>query len=360
MQTLGVPCSRRRINTMLPSPSPAPPPTIQRRATRLDRDRVHLTAMASIAPKKSNKLLHIPPPPRPYRLQVPPPKSSGVYHCASHHRVHTPLATMAPEPEVQRDAMDRAQGSAGMQHSLPPPASLFPNTSPTEALVKDTPGGRMRHIWDAKLYGVAQEAPPPSPTSVIPLSSFDWASPRLATGDLQGNDIGLMCPRGLARAHPAETMLLQYARDGCPVKVGRQWSKDEVLVEARCGPHISDFVPEAIVMMHAEVEEKVKEGFVEVVYWDSIEHLLETEDWAQLKKYPLAMVPHKSRKLRAILDLSFGIRVFGVEIPSVNEATNIMAPQHSMDNLGSVLPRLIAAVVAAPEDEGGMFFKTRH
>ena len=128
------------------------------------------------------------------------------------------------------------------------------------------------------------------------------------------------------------------------------------MTAAERGPHISALAPEAIAMMHTEVEAKMKEGFEEVIYLDTIEDWLVDEEWVQLKISPLAMVPHKSRKFRAILDLSFGLKVFGMEIPSVNEATNITAPQHSMQNLGSVLPRLIEAVAAAPEDEGDMVF----
>ena len=74
------------------------------------------------------------------------------------------------------------------------------------------------------------------------------------------------------------------------------------------------------------------------------------------KKSPLAMVPHKNRKFLSILYLSFSLRVFGMEIPSVNEATHTTAPQHSMHNLGSVLPQIIAVVVAVPAHEGGMVF----
>ena len=128
------------------------------------------------------------------------------------------------------------------------------------------------------------------------------------------------------------------------------------MAAAKRGPHVSALAPDAIAMMHTEVEAKVKEGFAEVVYLDEIEDLLETEEYSELKISPLAMVPHKSRKFRAILDLSFRLKLLGMDIPSVNEATNITAPQHSMRNLGSVLPRLIAAVAAAPLSDGAMVF----
>ena len=53
-----------------------------------------------------------------------------------------------------------------------------------------------------------------------------------------------------------------------------------MLVSVWRGPHVSALAPEDISMMHAKVEDKVKEGFAEVVYLDSVEHLLETEEWA--------------------------------------------------------------------------------
>ena len=86
---------------------------------------------------------------------------------------------------------------------------------------------------------------------------------------------------------------------------------------------------DTIEMMHAEVDRKVKDIFSEVVYLDDIEHLLGTPDWAHLKTLPIVIVPHKSRKYRAILILSFSLKVFGIEIPSVNENNTFKAPQQN-------------------------------
>ena len=60
-------------------------------------------------------------------------------------------------------------------------------------------------------------------------------------------------------------------------------------------PHKSALAEDAIVIMHREVENRVKDGYAEVVYLDEIEHLLGTEAWQHLKISPLAIVPHKSR-----------------------------------------------------------------
>ena len=68
------------------------------------------------------------------------------------------------------------------------------------------------------------------------------------------------------------------------------------------------------------------------------------------------MIPHKIQKYRAILDLSFIIELFGMEIPSLNELTNISAPHESMQQIGNVLPRSIKSMENAPQDSGNLIF----
>ena len=109
-------------------------------------------------------------------------------------------------------------------------------------------------------------------------------------------------------------------------------------------------------MMHGEVEEKVRDGFAEVVFIDEIKDLLGTEEWLQLKISPLVMVPHQSRKYRAILDLSLALKIFGMEVPLVNDNTIIATPQHSMSQLGQVLTQLIHSVAHVPKKNGNMVF----
>jgi len=71
------------------------------------------------------------------------------------------------------------------------------------------------------------------------------------------------------------------------------------------GPHKSALAVDAIEMTHSEVDGKVEDGFDEVVYLDKIRELLETPEWKYLKISPISMVLHKSRKYKAILELSF-------------------------------------------------------
>jgi hypothetical protein len=119
------------------------------------------------------------------------------------------------------------------------------------------------------------------------------------------------------------------------------------------GPHVSALNPEAIAQMAEEVEEKVRKGQVRVVEWDMIKHNPPKE----LKISPLAMIPHKSRKFRAILDLSFRLRLkCGDMLKSVNESTTLSAPAGAIDQLGHVLSRVIHAMAEAAEEEDTKVF----
>jgi hypothetical protein len=72
------------------------------------------------------------------------------------------------------------------------------------------------------------------------------------------------------------------------------------------------------------------------------------------------MIPHNthnSRKFRAILDLSFILHLHGIEVTSVNDATNkAKSPTHAMGQLGQVLPRLIAKMAEATLTDGNIMF----
>ena len=69
-----------------------------------------------------------------------------------------------------------------------------------------------------------------------------------------------------------------------------------------------------------------------------------------MKLLPLVMIPYKSRKYQAILDLSFTLMMVGYNLPSVNEATEHIAAKEVMDQIGIVLPRLIKTLALAPLD----------
>jgi hypothetical protein len=83
--------------------------------------------------------------------------------------------------------------------------------------------------------------------------------------------------------------------------------------------------------LRQEVDEKIKNGQARVVVWDDIKHNPPSE----LKISPVAMIPHKSRKFRAILDLSFPVKLKdGSVVPSVNNGTIKTAPRGAIDQIG--------------------------
>jgi hypothetical protein len=149
-----------------------------------------------------------------------------------------------------------------------------------------------------------------------------------------------MCPANLATYHPAAHVLLEYATKGCPTNTGAPWSRQLMQAAIDKGPHVSALIPEAIDQLHSEVAEKVISGQARVVRWDDIKH----DPPPQLKISPLAMVPHKSKPFRAILDLSFPVTLSDKSVhPSVNAATQKTAPRQAIDQLGHSLQRIIQA-----------------
>ena len=158
---------------------------------------------------------------------------------------------------------------------------------------------------------------------------------------------GLMAPRWRANAHPAAPMLREYARRGCPVDVGPDWTLEQLEAAVARGPHTSALKPDAIEQIQVEARDKAAQGFATIYKWDELRKNLPR----LLKLSPLAMIPHKSRKYRAILDLSFALQVAGYDLPSVNEATKDTAPEEAIEQIGTVLPRLIEAFANAPPGE---------
>jgi hypothetical protein len=103
---------------------------------------------------------------------------------------------------------------------------------------------------------------------------------------------------------------------------------------AQRGPHVSSLEPVAIAQIQMETWDKEKQGFAKIYKWDEVKQ----NPPPNLKLSPLAMIPHKSQKYRAILDLSFSLTIDGYNIPSINEATNKCATEEATNQLGSVLP----------------------
>jgi len=173
---------------------------------------------------------------------------------------------------------------------------------------------------------------------------FSIPAPKQAPTTWRGD----MCPSGLALHHPSAAALLQYATSGCPVMPGRDWTFEEIEAAVLRGPHVSALEPDAIQQLAEELEHKVRIGQARIVEWDSIKH----DPPKHLKVSPLAMIPHKSRKYRAILDLSFGLRLKnGGVLDSVNDGTVLSAPAGAIDQLGHTLSRVIHAFAESDDNQ---------
>ena len=141
--------------------------------------------------------------------------------------------------------------------------------------------------------------------------------------------------------HAATSLLTRYATQGCPVNCGEQWSHIHLLACLQRGPHKSALDPKAIKQLREETQDKIQQGFVRVVKWRDIKMAIPKN----LKFSPVAMIPHKSKPFRCIVDLSFSLKHDGTTYPSVNSNTIPCAPSQAMTQLGSSLPRLLATMV---------------
>ena len=148
---------------------------------------------------------------------------------------------------------------------------------------------------------------------------------------------GLMWPQGFAFVHDAAPLLDSYSRTGCPTDCGPAWTIDHIITAIKRGAHPTANKPEARRYLIAQTLTKVNENFAKVIKWGTIKN----NPPKNLKISPIAMIPHKSRDYRSILDLSFQIRMKGQKQPSVNQSTNKLAPQKAMAGLGRVLQRII-------------------
>ena len=164
----------------------------------------------------------------------------------------------------------------------------------------------------------------------------------------QGKNHGLMWPTTHALKHEAAPMLEAYSINGCPVDCGEDWTADQINNALKYGAHPSAKAPEALKCLIEEAETKVKNGFAKIITWKEIKNNIPSK----LKISPIAMIPHKSRKFRGILDLSFHIKTKTTkQHKSVNESTNKLACQDSMSQLGSALKRIIAQLADGQENQ---------
>ena len=164
--------------------------------------------------------------------------------------------------------------------------------------------------------------------------------------------LGLMWPRNHALQHNATPLLNSYAQSGCPVDCGPNWSKEHLTLLLLRGPHISAKEKIAAKQLQLETNEKIKHGYARIVKWGAIKNNIPPK----LKISPIAMIPHKTRQFRAILDLSFKLSHKGKFLPSVNEMTNKKAYAQSMDQLGITVKRIISTMAKYKNDDQPFMF----
>ena len=71
------------------------------------------------------------------------------------------------------------------------------------------------------------------------------------------------------------------------------------------GPHPTAVSPDAVAVVHDDIDYQVKAGFTEVVYWDEIKDNLPTH----FKVSPVAVIPQTGRRGRIMINLlSFPVR----------------------------------------------------
>ena len=162
----------------------------------------------------------------------------------------------------------------------------------------------------------------------------------LPVGSIAGKS-GLMYPSKYALSHEAAPMLQHFADKGCPVDAGPDWSREQILQALKRGPHQSAFEDGAVAFLHEETREKAANNYARVVRWGDIKDNLPTN----FKLSPVAMVPHKSKSFRCILDLTFQMKKKdGTFWESVNSTTTKMAPPETMAQLGTSVKRLVCTM----------------
>ena len=73
-----------------------------------------------------------------------------------------------------------------------------------------------------------------------------------------------------------------------------------------------------------------------------------TEPTVKIENFTVSNDTAQEQKYRAILDMSFALKVTGWDLSSVNKATKETAPAEELDQLGMVMPCITEALTTAP------------
>jgi hypothetical protein len=159
-----------------------------------------------------------------------------------------------------------------------------------------------------------------------------------------------MQPQPLAEVHPFAPTLWKW-QQGIPVDCGI-----EAAVEH--GPHPMARSPESIALFIEDIEYQIKASFCRVFTWKELKCCLP----ANLKIYPVAVVPQVGRRGQIILDLLFPVYqkingVVTVTQESVNESTVLKAPSEVVKEIEKVFLRLLQYMHDMPEGLHVLFSK---
>jgi hypothetical protein len=185
--------------------------------------------------------------------------------------------------------------------------------------------------------------------AMTPSQQRDFLNKKIDQSEIFPNEIpikptigkcDLMFPRTYSEFHNATPLLAAYAIEGCPAQCGEDWSLEKILLLLRRGPHRSSMRKSAIRQLRKETTEKIENGYARTVKWGDIKNNIPKK----LKISPVAMIPHKSKQYRCILDLSFTLYHKGEEYTSVNETTTKLAHPQAMAQLGQCLHRIVSTM----------------
>ena len=217
------------------------------------------------------------------------------------------------------------------------PQSFTPHKADTKCTARSTPECGTQHTYSPPHKQQNQCHTPTKTSNAEPLSPQEPLIDGLSEkqSKYKKNFIGLVMPSGLALAHPAAPMLVEFATVGCDAAINTQWTLEMIEAVITRGTHPSAQLPEPAAQLRQETPEKIEQGYAHLVAWDSIKD----NPLPNLKISPIAAIPHKSHGYRMILDLSYGVTIGETRYPSVNESTKRnVAPSHAMTELGRILP----------------------
>ena len=76
-----------------------------------------------------------------------------------------------------------------------------------------------------------------------------------------------MWPRTYAIGHAADDLLNGYVEQGCPVKYGNEWQREQISMALEQGPYTSARQPTVCAVLHKETDPNLKNRCVTKIRW---------------------------------------------------------------------------------------------